>query len=125
MHNWGGDFYADGLCDLLQFLGGRLVTLYLIHVDELDMRALKIISNACPNLQTLGFYNCIFKEPEPAVSSFDDHGIKMLPMLDVSKLALVSDCSRDYIVQIVSSVLNVRHLITGGHFFNDFFSQLS
>ena len=39
--------------------------------------------------------------------------LKMLPLLDVTKLALVSDCSSEYIVQIVTAALNVKHLVTG------------
>lgn len=34
-------------------------------------------------------------------------------MLEITKLAIVSDCTPEYIVQIVSAALNVKHLITG------------
>ena len=40
----------------------RLRTLYLIHVDELDLRALSALSADCADLETLGLYNCIFRE---------------------------------------------------------------
>ena len=62
LHSWGGDYYRNGLDQLLLQIGTRLSILYLIHVDELDQQALHEISQRCPNLETLGFYNCILGE---------------------------------------------------------------
>ena len=39
---WGGAFYTDGLCDLLQEIGHRLKKLSLVHVEEMDSRYLHI-----------------------------------------------------------------------------------
>jgi hypothetical protein len=62
LHNWGGDFYADKISSLLDIIGVRLKTLYLIHVDELDIASIALISAVGSSLQNLGFYNCIFRE---------------------------------------------------------------
>ena len=62
LHSWGGDFYGDRLDLLLAQIGPRLRALYLIHVDEIDQRAVAAVSADCPFLEALGFYNCIFGE---------------------------------------------------------------
>ena len=53
----GGDFYKDRLNKLIEIIGHQLVTLYFIHVDELDLASLALISN-CNQLETLGLCNC-------------------------------------------------------------------
>ena len=35
---WGGAFYTDGLCDLLEQIGHRLKKLSLVHVEEMDAK---------------------------------------------------------------------------------------
>ena len=54
----GGDFYKDKLNKLIEIIGHQLVTLYFIHVDELDLAALALISN-CNQLETLGLCNIL------------------------------------------------------------------
>ena len=34
-----------------------------MHLEEVDRRAIRLITNYCGNLKTLGFYNCGFREP--------------------------------------------------------------
>ena len=60
---WGGDFYSDEFYAALEVLGPQLSKLNLVHVEEIDLRAVKIMSLACTNLNTVGFYNCGFREP--------------------------------------------------------------
>ena len=63
---WGGDFYTDQFYAALEQLGPQLAKLNLVHVEELDFRAVKILSLTCTNINTLGLYNCGFREPTPA-----------------------------------------------------------
>ena len=37
--------------------------LNLVHIEELDKRAIMMLSRSCCNLKMLGFYNCGFREP--------------------------------------------------------------
>ena len=59
---WGGAFYSDGLCDLLEQIGHRLKKLSLVHIEEVDAKALAIITVTCPNPVNLGLHNCDFEE---------------------------------------------------------------
>ena len=61
---WGGAFYTDGLCDLLEQIGHQLKKLSLVHVEEIDWRAIAIITIACPNLIKLGLQNCEFMDDD-------------------------------------------------------------
>ena len=61
---WGGAFYTDGLCDLLEQIGHQLKKLSLVHVEEIDWRAIAIITIACPNLIKLGVQNCEFMDED-------------------------------------------------------------
>ena len=69
---WGGAFYSDGLCDLLEQIGHRLKKLSLVHIEEVDAKALAIITVTCPNLVKLGLHNCDFEESEPREDNEDD-----------------------------------------------------
>ena len=94
--------------------------LYLIHVDEIDEKALKTISRNCPHLTTLGLYNCEFQE-RPALEG--DEALYFPPtrnekdemelLLELSSLALVSDCPARYAVLLLSSALNLTQFKTG------------
>ena len=57
-------FPIDGLCDLLEQIGHQLKKLSLVHVEEIDWRAMAIITIACPNLIKLGIQNCEFMDED-------------------------------------------------------------
>ena len=61
---WGGAFYTDGICELLEQIGHRLKKLNLCHVEEIDWKALAIITITCPNLTKFGIQNCEFMDEE-------------------------------------------------------------
>ena len=48
-------------------VGHGLKTLHLVHVDEMDRRAVATISIFCPNLVKFGLINCEFVEIRGAV----------------------------------------------------------
>ena len=56
------NFYSDQVNKLISDKGSQLQVLHLEHVDELDMGALKLIAQTCPNLEKLVFINCDFVE---------------------------------------------------------------
>ena len=60
---WGGDFYSDDFYFALEQIGPQLTKLNLVHIEELDKRAIVMISQSCCNLKKIGFYNCGFREP--------------------------------------------------------------
>jgi hypothetical protein len=76
LHLWGGQFYADNIQAAVAAIGGRLRTLFLIHTEQLDPPALRLISRLCPRLRTLGFYNCEFVTRQP-VAVEDENGAAM------------------------------------------------
>ena len=53
--------------DTLQVVGHGLKTLHLVHVDEVDKRAIAAITIFCPNLVKFGLINCEFAEIRGAV----------------------------------------------------------
>ena len=59
---WGGDFYSDEFYAAIEQLGPKLTKLNLVHIEELDLRAISLLSQCCANLNTLSFNNCGFRE---------------------------------------------------------------
>ena len=67
--NWPNHFTHYGrrlthlhICFKMQ-LGPQLTKLSLVHTEELDSRAISLLSSQCGNLRQIGFYNCGFREP--------------------------------------------------------------
>lgn len=131
---WGGAFYTDGLCELLQIIGSRLTHLSLVHIEELDIRAIAIITNSCPNLISFGLHNCEFVQPRDVVDDDErddadgpfrdvDRSARiaeeresrklLVPMLDLDVVKIVSDCPSKYIHLILSQCYNVREIFIG------------
>lgn len=129
---WGGAFYTDGLCDLLETIGHRLKKLDLVHVEELDTQALAIITLTCPNLIKLGLHNCDFEEATAAQNNDENHlnpfrdADRILrmekwreaqklacPMLDLEIIRIVSAISEKYLVFILSQCINVKEIFMG------------
>ncbi|XP_023325053.1 uncharacterized protein LOC111698835 isoform X2 [Eurytemora carolleeae] len=126
LHLWGGDFYEDGLNQLLEQIGPQLIILYLIHTENMDKSAIILISRVCPNLQTLGLYNCELQEDmhqddhegedvDPFgprnTGGFREFGYKepqMEPLLEISVLHIVSQCPESIFLLLLSSTLNVE-----------------
>ena len=121
LHLWGGEFYLDKINLVLTHIGIQLSVLYLIHTEELDDRAIIIISRHCPHLTTLGFYNCEFKERVLDVSDEDllyfprREKEEIEPMLELNSLAIVSECIPKNAILLLSSALNIEHFKTGIH----------
>lgn len=135
---WGGAFYEDGLLELLESIGDRLKRLSLVHIDELDDRALALVTVTCPNLVSFGLHNCEFVEDEAVGPRNHEggqngggedafrHRDRMLrlehereiadlfqPMLNLRTIKLVSRVSAKYLVLILSQCPNVREIFMG------------
>ena len=123
---WGGQFYTDGLCEYLQTHGVKLINLALVHVEEIDRKALAIISLCCPNLKKLILCNCEFEEETQSVSEDFRDADRILrrereqevqslirPMLELEMVKIISHCSSDYIEFLLSQCLNVKQIYLG------------
>ena len=125
LHLWGGQFYADRLHAALADIGGRLHTLFLIHTEQIDVAALRLIAQLCPRLHTLGFYNCEFitRPEEEEIDEDDAREPPLRPrqrrelelLLEVEHLAVVSECPEEMIRLLLAAVLNLETLKTGIH----------
>ena len=90
--------------------------LYLIHVDEIDEKAIISITIHCNNLNTLGLYNCDFNDMVVEQDDFSYHRRdkeKMELMLDLKQLSIVSACPAKYMILLLSSAINVEHFKSG------------
>ena len=101
---WGGDFYSDEFYAAIEQLGPKLTKLNLVHIEELDFRAISLLSQYCFNLSILGFYNCGFRESgvqEREAEGFlavdrmarrdEEAEIMSLRWLDLEKLNITSE----------------------------------
>lgn len=126
---WGGSFYTDGLAELLQTIGHRLLKLSLVHVEEMDKKALALITVCCPNLIQFGMHNCDFvvdgEQAETPDDPFRDadrivrvereQEVKKLvtPMLELETIRIVSICPPSHLTFILSQCLNVKEIFLG------------
>ena len=55
---WGGDFYIDNFGSMLEYCGHGFTILDLHHVDNIDFRAISLLSFFCQNLKYLRFGGC-------------------------------------------------------------------
>ena len=121
LHLWGGEFYLDKINLVLTQIGLQLSVLYLIHTEEIDERAIIIITKHCPHLTTLGLYNCEFKERVDDVNDKDllyfpcKDKEELEPLLELKSLAIVSECPQKYVILLLSSALNIENFKTGIH----------
>merc|ERR1712156_248510 len=127
---WGGAFYTDGLCDLLQEIGHRLKKLSLVHVEEMDSRAIAIITVTCPNLIKLGLHNCDFEDSDSIEDLNQDGAFRnadrilrqekwrevqrsITPMLDLEIIRIVSEISENHLILLLSQCINVKEIFMG------------
>ena len=114
----GGEFYSDKINLVLTQIGLRLRTLFLIHCEEINEAAIVSLTNHCPNIETLGLYNCDFNEM--TVENSEDEFYfrhrdkeKLQLLLDLKHLSIVSECPPRYAVMLLTSALNIETFKTG------------
>jgi len=127
---FGGDFYVDKLLDFLEMIGTRLTSLGFFYVDQLDIKALAMISIYCHNLRSLAINYCGFKKTIQELAVLDNEeevprpGVQVQmpveelvqPFLDLTSLTfLTSDCHEDYVRILLSASLNLVNIRLGCH----------
>ena len=119
LHLWGGDFYVDKIGGLIKKIGGQLTSLYLIHAEQVDRKALMMVAKNCPHLNTFGLYNCELVEHDLEVTEEEVRRPwreeKMPQLSNLQTLALVSDCPASLISLLLTASPKVKHLKTGIH----------
>lgn len=84
------NFYSDRVDRLIVEKGPGLTLLHLEHIDELDMEALKLIAQSCPNLVKLVFFSCDFVEHFGTNLAAE---VPVSSLLKLQSLVCVSECT--------------------------------
>eukprot|EP00092_Neocalanus_flemingeri_P011127 GFUD01011983.1.p1 GENE.GFUD01011983.1~~GFUD01011983.1.p1 ORF type:complete len:587 (+),score=118.39 GFUD01011983.1:23-1783(+) len=126
---WGGDFYIDNFVSTLENIGPGLVKLDLHHVDNIDFRAISVISFCCQKLKYLRFGGCVLNERNTDNSSENEEEFvyqqqrrveneiqaHLVPFLDLEELSISNQCPDNLLVNILCLCINIKKLILGMH----------
>ena len=127
---WGGDFYVDNYVNMLENIGPGLLKLDLHHVDNIDFRAISVISFNCQKLKHLRFGGCAFVERITEDVSEDvqdeffnqqqrriEHEIEaqLVPFLDLEEISISNQCPENLLVKILCLCINIKKLVLGMH----------
>uniref|UniRef100_A0A1B6L9K3 Uncharacterized protein n=1 Tax=Graphocephala atropunctata TaxID=36148 RepID=A0A1B6L9K3_9HEMI len=105
------DFFTDSVKEVLDKRGENLTSLHLEHVEEIDLNALIYISQYCPNLKKLSFYNCEFTQHE--LLSFNLKKLAVPPFSCLERLVCASDCSLNDLEFLMMNCKNIRFIQLG------------
>ncbi|XP_063989832.1 uncharacterized protein LOC135169062 isoform X1 [Diachasmimorpha longicaudata] len=103
------DFYADKVNDLLELTNSRIKSLHLEHVEEIDRSALVFISQYCPGIRSLTFYNCDFSEG----LSTQFRALKIEPFKVLERLKCVADCASCHLEFLMSNCQRIKFIQLG------------
>ncbi|XP_011314802.1 uncharacterized protein [Fopius arisanus] len=103
------DFYGDKVNDLLEMTNSRIRSLHLEHVEEIDRSALVYISQYCPGIKSLTFYNCDFSEG----LSTQFRALKVEPFRQLQRLKCVADCASCHLEFLLSNCLAIKFIQLG------------
>lgn len=103
------DFYADQIKQVLQVKGCNLSYLHLEHVDQIDLNALMYISQMCPLLEVLTFYNCSLIQH----TSLYTKQLEILPFRNLRKLTCVSGFTNEQLLFLLSNCINITFIQIG------------
>lgn len=103
------DFFGDQVKQVLEIKGCNLVTLHLEHVDQLDLNAIMYISQFCPVLKHLTFYNCVLLQH----TSLYTRRANWFPFHSLHKLTYVCEGSDEHLEFILSNAVNIRFIHLG------------
>ena len=109
--------------------------LSLVHVEEIDWRAIAIITIACPNIMKLGIQNCEFMDEDDAqgeerlandvvvpfrnadrilrMDKWREAQKQVTPLLDLEILKISSMCSERTLTFLLSQCINVKEIYMG------------
>ena len=99
-------FYADRVKTLLELTNSRITTLHLEHVDEIDRSALVYISQFCPNVRNLTFYNCELLDH----TSTQFRKLPIGPFKYLERVKCVADCASVHLEFLLSHCVNVKFI---------------
>ncbi|XP_066602352.1 uncharacterized protein [Prorops nasuta] len=103
-------FYTHEIKTVLRLRGREIVSLHLEHVDEIDIDALIYISQFCPNIKSLIFYNCEFLEH---VTLFARQVHSVPPFQYLERIKCVADCASMHLEFLLSSCKNIKFIQLG------------
>lgn len=103
------DFYADHIKGLLELTNGRIKNLHFEHVDEIDKSALIFISQYCPNIINLTFYNCDFLDS----MSTNFRKLLITPFKYLENIKCVADCASNHLEFLLSHCINIKFIQLG------------
>ncbi|XP_032529664.2 uncharacterized protein LOC116779475 [Danaus plexippus] len=103
------DFYANQIKQVLQVKGCNILKLHLEHVDQIDLNALMYISQMCPFLETLTFYNCTLIQH----TSLYTKKLDILPFRNLKRLTLVSSFTDEQLLFLLTNCLNAEFIQIG------------
>ncbi|PNF39442.1 hypothetical protein B7P43_G11774 [Cryptotermes secundus] len=103
------DFFTDRVKQLLEVKGYNLTWLHLEHVEEIDLNALIYISQYCPNLKKLTFYNCEFLEH----TSLSLKMLSVQPFRYLERVMCVAECALLHLEFLLSNCFNIRFIQLG------------
>ncbi|XP_060523905.1 uncharacterized protein LOC132700541 [Cylas formicarius] len=102
-------FYSDYLKQLLEIRGSNLTSLHLEHAEEMNFNALLDISQCCPQIKSLVFYNCDFTFS----SNQTPRKLKVAPFQKLEKLFWVVDSATNNLEFILSQAVNIKRIHLG------------
>lgn len=102
-------FYGDYLKQLLEVKGNILTSLHLEHAEEMDLNVLIDISQYCPRLKSLVFYNCDFTDN----SALQSRRLSVQPFQSLEKIFWVVDSSIGHLEFILRHAVNIRFIHLG------------
>ncbi|XP_076685474.1 uncharacterized protein LOC143377727 isoform X1 [Andrena cerasifolii] len=103
------DFYAHGIKTLLEIKGRTITSLHLEHVEQIDLNALILISQYCPDIKSLVFYNCEFLEHAPAYP----RRLTVPPFRSLERIKCVAECANMHLEFLLSCCINIRFIQLG------------
>lgn len=102
-------FYADRIKTLIELTNSRITTLHLEHVEEIDRSALVYISQYCPEIRNLTFYNCELLDH----TSTHFRKLPIAPFKCLERIKCVADCDSAHLEFLLSHCTNVKFIQLG------------
>lgn len=103
------NYYTHGINTLLEIKGPTIICLHLEHVDEIDLNALINISQFCPDMKNLVFYNCEFLERAPIYS----RRFSVSPFKFLERIKCVAECANMHLDFLLSHCTNIKFIQLG------------
>ncbi|XP_054014083.1 uncharacterized protein LOC128895482 [Hylaeus anthracinus] len=103
------DFYTHGIKTLLEIKGCAIISLHLEHVEEIDLNALILISQYCPDIRDLVFYNCEFLEH----AALHPRKLAVRPFQCLERIKCVAECANMHLEFLLSHCINIKFIQLG------------